>query len=129
MQIIKNKIDFISTALSLVCLIQCLMFPLLAIFGVVFFDIFSHDVEHLVIIGSMMLSLLVTYHTYKVHKLKTPLFISLIGLVIFIFNEVVIDEHYMHIIVSLLVGISHVLNYLMSKNKCKHPHDCVNKIK
>lgn len=124
MQTIKNKIDFLATALSFMCLVQCLVFPLLAIFGVVFFDLFSHDVEHLVIAASIVLSLLMTYHTYMIHSIKIPLIVAIVGLLIFVINEIMVDKHYMHIVVSFIVGGSHVMNYIIQKNKCKHPHNC-----
>lgn len=120
----KNKIDFLATTISLVCLVQCLLLPIITLFGVVVFDLFPHHIEDTIILASVIISVLVTYHTYKVHKIASPIIIGLIGLTVYIINEFFVSEHYMHIVVSVLVGASHIVNYILRKNKCKHPHNC-----
>lgn len=125
MEYIKNKIDIISSTLSMLCVIQCLLFPLIPLLSV-FTESISHSLEHNIISISLVFAVITTAHTYRKHNIKLPLFFSIIACFIYTYNILYAEFHNIHVLVSVLIATTHILNYSARKNKCKHPHNNCN---
>lgn len=117
--------DITGVCLSFMCMIHCLLLPLLAfILPVIGFSFLLHETtENIIFIGAILLAIGSISWGLLEHK-KWQILILLIGAIFLFFTSSLITssyEIYFHIGIGLLLTISHLINRFLCKNcqKCQ----------
>lgn len=118
------KIDKFGAWTSLLCLIHCLGFPVLATV-LPFLTNISSSVEWFFIIFAFIFGTMSFIDNYLRHKYIWSLVLFVVGFFLIVSHKVFASMEYYHLIGLLLLIVAHWLNYKNIKklDGC-HPHGC-----